>query len=237
MAEITIEGAQRFLNHVSEEKGFYAGIPMPLEDMPLVVHKGHPLRAVFQPTDGAPLIGTEIVIDNQPHTVHAAWDCRVKNCTAIVLRGPGPVWKHWLLTVPAAKPYDLLVNTLSASAPWTLAAETKALSKLMSLITAHQMEMYVLTGCFVERSKKSGVTYMFRRLRPTIAVREIGGVSRTLCGLCLHPIGYYQGSFGGVMVPTDDVIAHLLLMRGCEHRYWREANQHPETSVLSGIGA
>src|SRR3546814_10910453 len=41
---------------------------------------------------------------------------------------------------------------------------------------------------------------------------------RWLCALCLHPIGYYENSWAGAMCPTDDVIAHLMLMRRSEER-------------------
>ena len=29
------------------------------------------------------------------------------------------------------------------------------------------------------------------------------------------------------MCPTDDVVAHLMLMLGDEHLFWRKANQRP----------
>ena len=84
-------------------------------------------------------------------------------------------------------------------------------------------------------SKRSQVTYMFRRGRPTIAIRqdETGGFP--LCALCLHPIGYYADTWAGVMCPTDEVIAHLLMMRGSEEKYWANANQHPVDHPAAGI--
>lgn len=34
------------------------------------------------------------------------------------------------------------------------------------------------------------------------------------------------------MVPTDDIIAHLIMMRGDERSYWSKANQHaPEAGL------
>jgi hypothetical protein len=56
-----------------------------------------------------------------------------------------------------------------------------------------------------------------------------------LASLCLHAIGYYDGSFAGVMVPTDCVISHLMLCRADEHLYWRKANQHPAEVPQAGI--
>jgi hypothetical protein len=84
-----------------------------------------------------------------------------------------------------------------------------------------------LAGAFLETSPRSKVIYLFRRCRPTIAlVNARDEKIRILAVLCLHPIGYYANSFAGVMVPTDDVIAHLMLMRADERRFWSKANHH-----------
>ena len=56
-----------------------------------------------------------------------------------------------------------------------------------------------------------------------------------LCAPCLHPIAYYDGSWAGAMCPTDDVIAHLALMRGDEHMFWRRANQHAPWRREAGV--
>jgi hypothetical protein len=37
------------------------------------------------------------------------------------------------------------------------------------------------------------------------------------------------------MVPTDDVIAHLMLMRGDEHMFWRRCNQHQPWTKEAGV--
>ena len=62
--------------------------------------------------------------------------------------------------------------------------------------------------------------YLFRKGRPTIALRQDEDVNYALCALCLHPIGYYGDTWAGVMCPTDEVIAHLLMMRGSEEKFW-----------------
>lgn len=95
----------------------------------------------------------------------------------------------------------------------------------------------MMTGSFLETSQRSGVTYLFRRLRPTLAMRgSLDGSSvHILAALCLHPIGYYSDSFAGTMVPTDDVCAHLLMMRGDEHHFWRKANHHNIHAASSGL--
>jgi hypothetical protein len=87
--------------------------------------------------------------------------------------------------------------------------------------------LYLLTGHFSEVSKRSQLTYLFRKGRPTIVLRESDDGAYALCALCLHPIGYYGDTWAGVMCPTDEVLAHLLMMRGSEEKFWANANQHP----------
>ena len=116
---------------------------------------------------------------------------------------------------------------------------------LAGLLSHRAFKAYMMTGTFLEISKRSGVAYMFRRLRPTLALsmregsirhgsRGVGG-TRILAALCLHPIGYYRGSWAGAMTPTDDVIAHLMLMRGDEAMFWRRANQHAPWRPEAGL--
>ena len=42
-------------------------------------------------------------------------------------------------------------------------------------------------------------------------------------------------SWAGAMCPTDDVLAHLMLMRGDEAMFWRRANQHAAIDPLAGL--
>jgi len=37
------------------------------------------------------------------------------------------------------------------------------------------------------------------------------------------------------MCPTDEVIAHLLMMRGSEEKLWANANQHPLDHPTAGL--
>jgi hypothetical protein len=127
------------------------------------------------------------------------------------------------------------LRTLEAAAAWPVEAEEKAQKKLASLIREDLFELYMLTGHFSEASKRSQVTYLFRKGRPTIAMREIEEGSYWLGALCLHPIGYYGDTWAGVMCPTDEVIAHLLMMRGSEEKYWANANQHPLDRPAAGV--
>ena len=121
------------------------------------------------------------------------------------------------------------------SLAWGLKQEQNALQTLATLVSHHQMKQYVLTGMFLESSERSKVSYIFRRLRPTVALRDAGDKMKILCCMCLHPIAYYEGSWAGAMCPTDDVIAHLMLMRGDEHHFWKSANQHPAWKPEAGL--
>lgn len=132
---------------------------------------------------------------------------------------------------------NFLLQTLSPiySQAWTLEMESRAVETLGTLIAPHSLDYYRISGCFLETSKRSNLTYCFRRGRPTIVLKGTPDGMHGLVALCLHPIGYYQSTFCGVMCPTDDVIAHLVLMRGDEHLYWKSANQIPLTEPNSGL--
>lgn len=229
---VSMAAAQAWLSQVSEQTNNYAGIPMPLDGVELTVHKKHPLYEIYQP-EVKPLVGDSLTIDGEEWKFRSVWRSRRRKATIIVLQNQQGRCR--MLAVPEPRELDLALATLANSAPWTLNAETTAMQKLAELITAHQFQMYILTGSFVESSKRSKVSYLFRRCRPTVALREQDGTSRVLCALCLHPIGFYNGSHAGVMVPTDDVIAHLLLMRGAEPKLWHDANQHLKDSPLAGL--
>lgn len=132
------------------------------------------------------------------------------------------------------------IDSVKASGAWSLRAELKAMEKLKSFIDEEQYRQYVLTGSFMERSKRTGLCYLFRKGKPTVCVRysqrdDEFVQTRFLGALCLHPIGYYQGTWAGVLVPTDDIIAHLLMMRSDEYLYWKKANVHPMHEIQAGI--
>ena len=132
---------------------------------------------------------------------------------------------------------SMALQTLGCSVAWGVEQESEAIQTLGQMIRHHQFKQYLLTGMFLETSRRSGLTYLFRRLRPTVAIdaRATGGDSRILAALCLHPIGYYAGTWAGSMCPTDDVIAHLSLMRGDEAMFWKRANQHPPGRPEAGL--
>lgn len=130
-----------------------------------------------------------------------------------------------------------MLSTIGVSTGWDIRAEERAMGKLQRMIAPHLFDMYRLTGCFLESSARSNVHYVLRRCRPTVAMVPWDRTDpsaddlpmRTLTVLCMHPIGYYTDTFAGAMVPTDDVIAYLLMIRADEHLLWRRAyHHHPE---------
>ncbi len=138
----------------------------------------------------------------------------------------------------AASQLGMQLKTMGvASEAWKLEVELTAMRKLKSLIPPHLFTAYVLTGAFIETSKRSGLTYMFRKTRPTVAmgVEPETQTMRVVSTLCLHPIGYYAGTWAGAMCPTDDVIAHLMLMRGDEYQFWKKANHHRPWEPEAGL--
>ncbi len=125
----------------------------------------------------------------------------------------------------------------SASSAHTVAAEQKAMRKLKTHLNTAQWRRYVLTGMFTEPSRRSGMYYIFRRVAPTVVCRifadKDGFYIKPFLTLCMHPVGYTAHSGTGCMCPTDDVIAHLLLMRSDEHCYWKKSVHHKITEAVS----
>lgn len=165
---------------------------------------------------------------------------RIRNCFwSQRLRTTVVVWEEdgRICWGPAGVPHGLdhMLTTMGASDAWGIEQEHNALRLLGTLIRHQHFKRYLLTGIFLETSRRSGITYVFRKLRPTIALSMRGAKARIIAALCLHPIGYYQDSWAGAMCPTDDVIAHLMLMRGDEPMFWRRSNQHPADRPEAGL--
>lgn len=140
---------------------------------------------------------------------------------------------------PAFHHITMDLNTLGCADVWGFEQEANALSLLQSMLRPRAFRQYLLTGMFLESSSRSGVTYVFRRLKPTVALAPGRGrpeaPMRVLAALCMHPIAYYAGSWAGAMCPTDDVVAHLSLMRADEHMFWKRCNQHPPYRPEAGL--
>lgn len=118
-------------------------------------------------------------------------------------------------------------------------AELTAMVALLRRLNRNQRDSYILGSAFVETSKKSGVTYIFRKGRPTLAMRmekvEGGEKRHFLAALCTHCLGWYEDTFVGCYPPSDQVLADLLAMRADEAKFWARSIQHSLQDPLSGI--
>lgn len=131
---------------------------------------------------------------------------------------------------------EFMLDTTSRRFGQSARAERKAQRKLRSLVTEDAFARYVLSDNILEKSERSGVHYVIRKNHPTLAYAPVrDGKTRFLAALCLHPLGYYADSFAGILVPTDEVIAHLLMIRADERRYWAKAGQHRPPDPRAGI--
>lgn len=211
----------------------WAGIPMPLEGERLVVEPSYPhaqaLMAMCGETDDASEETPELVGARQRNSF---WSTRRRSDIIIFELADGRI--EWGLQ-PGVHHLTQDLRTLGCAEAWGLEQENTALQLLAGLVDARRYKQYLLTGAFIESSPRSKVTYMFRRLKPTVAIRNHAGQLKVMCTLCMHPIAFYQGTWAGAMTPTDDVVAHLMLMRGDEPMFWRRSNQHPAWRPEAGL--
>lgn len=229
---------------VTERDKEWCGLPMPLPGCGLVVEDRHPhksqiadlQRVIDRDSTAAPVADD---LTHQGWRVVNRWHGR----TVHGLIGQIMILRHedgrttWGLDPDAPKRNRMLFGPFDTYQAWHIDTECTAIDKLATLISEPMFRAYVLTGGFLETSKRSGLTYFFRRCRPTVVMtpHKKGDDMHVLACLCLHPIAYYANTFGGAMVPTDDVISHLLLMRGDEAMLWRRANQHHPSALESGL--
>lgn len=221
----SLRNALRVMADMKEE---WAGIPLPITGQPLVIEPTYPkaaeLAAIGQ-TEEPFVWPPGYQLRNVFWSSHRRSDIIVWSQNDKVQWGLQPRTHH----------FDQDLQTLGASIAWGIEQEANALALLAEHLKHHPFKQYLLTGMFIESSPRSGVSYVFRKLRPTIAVTMRGPQLRILCALCMHPIAYYAGSWAGAMCPTDDVIAHLLLMRADEPMFWRRCNQHPAHLPEAGL--
>jgi hypothetical protein len=213
---------------------------MPLDDFKMIIEPNYPGAAELSKIGGT--IDRYAQGDSTPEEADFMSRAKIRNtfystkwrCQIVVYELEGKV-EH--VKFPAIHHFDQDFGTMGASTAWGLEQENNALKLLQSLLKPHIFKMYALTGMFPETSPRSGLTYIFRRLKPTVVLNAKPGVGdvKIIAALCMHPIAYYDGTWAGAMCPTDDVIAHLMLMRGDEPMYWRRANQHPAHLPAAGL--
>lgn len=199
---------------------------MPLADEQLIIEPSYPYAQLAE-------IGAPKVDEDAGWRLVNEWYSQRHGAIIILMRDPeGRL--QWGKR-PAVHSLRQQLRTLGCSDAWGIEQEGAALQLLGQMLRHRAFKQYLLTGAFLERSERSGITYMFRKLRPTVAISTRGDDSRIIAALCMHPIAYYAGSWAGAMCPTDDVIAHLALMRGDEHMFWKRCNQHPAWRPEAGL--
>jgi hypothetical protein len=235
------ESEEALARHYSEmaiARKEWGGIPLPVSGAHLVMEPRYPFEGIetarglirFRPpADPAEGPGSEDLVFNR-------WYSR-RLGRMVSIRGTQGQRRAIIEPALDSMRLVLTLKTMVAAGGWSPRAERRARERLRGLISPGHDRTYELTGGFLERSPRSGVAYLFRRLRPTLALRfdAAGETIRVLAALCLHPVGYYERSWAGALTPTDDVIAHLLLMRGCEAKFWARAEQHPTWDPAAGL--
>lgn len=234
----TVEWAELIaaLDEIAQAHGHEYGLPMP------DIENGHR----FVPAKRTPLAHTNITnpirteygqeLATRNMKIRNSWESLGDVTVTVIDTDEGPMS---LKTLHAGQRLRKMIDGMSlrASLPnMTADAEMKAMETIKKKLSVGQWNSYALNGIFPERSKRSDIYYFFRKGLPTIAVsyhKNKGG--RVLAALCLHPIGYYTGTYVGAMTPTDEVIAHLILMRGDERRFWAKSGQWHPSDPRSGI--
>lgn len=224
--EDNYEETRRLSQHIAHQAGEWAGIPTPIDGERMVVEDRHRLKNYCdqQQENGQ---SDELVLNT--------WRLSNKRQTVYVWKRPTSGSKVAIISDGSVFSKDF--KTAACAVAWSMRAERQALRFLQNLISPYAYKTYTMTGMFIEQSKRSGVYYMFRRLRPTVAARPTRDEKdmRILAALCLHPVGYYARTWAGALCPTDDVISHLLMMRGDEKLYWKRANQIAPEAPEAGI--
>lgn len=239
---------------ITERDGEWCGLPVPLPGLGLVLEDKHPraeqIAELQRITDE-----DEVPVERERGDFGDGWG--VMNKWRATLKGGVTadvyVVRHVDGRIAAGidpllpRRNRLLLGPLETLDAWNVETEVTAMERLATLLSERMFKAYLLTGTFLETSKRSGLVYIFRRLRPTVVMsphrtkRQFlddsppEGDMHILTCLCLHPLGYYANSFCGAMTPTDDVIAHLLMMRADEHLFWKRANHHAPAAPESGL--
>lgn len=245
--ELTWEAIRYGISKLCEDRGWHHGCPLPSatsEGHSLIVARGAPLHD-RQP-DGMPMnfnmTPQEFVCSNKDVDEDAI---RLVNrwtpapTRVEIFSDSKGIWKvRWPVAYERMR-FELDSMFIRAGAvDWQ--TEMVAMRSLQEKITDGQFGSYMLSGAFPEKSLRSGVTYILRKGKPTIALTEkplpTGKTQRRfLAALCLHGLAYYTDTWCGSQAPSDDVITHLMLIRTDEHAFWKKSGQHPITDPRAAI--
>jgi len=223
-----LAGLRNGLRRLAADRDEWAGIPIPLEGERLIIEPSYPYAQLSKVGEEKPNA------EDEGLRLRNAFYSTKLRCLVLVIEDKGRVVYG---LKPAVHHLTQDLRTLGCSDAWGIEQESNATRTLAELVSHRQFKQYMLTGMFMESSKRSGLHYLFKRLKPTVAIGKDPrrDTLRVLCSLCMHPIAYYAGSWAGAMCPTDDVIAHLMMMRGDEPMLWRRSSQHPAWAPEAGL--
>jgi hypothetical protein len=236
----TWEELNEMLTGIGEEHGCDYGVPLPSRNASknkfnqVVMAPGTPLRHTVSINQYR--TEAEERLYSEGFKIRNSWEILGDRSISVIDTEEGPIA---YCEYRAGARMRKLVDSMAVrhdSTNLTAEAEFHAMSSLEKRISTNQYRSYVLNGMFPERSKRSDIHYIFRKGYPTIAFSYHGfPEGRIICCLCLHPFGYYKGTWAGMMTPTDEVIAALLLMRADEHLFWRKSGQWAASDLRSGL--
>lgn len=161
------------------------------------------------------------------------WKGRYRHIQVEIFASPEGVRTCHVQEIPTDpfQRFDMMMRSFqSRDGSGSLRAERVAARKLRKMLSKEQLKQFTLTDMFCEIGR-SGVRYYLRKNRPTIAMRD----NNVLCAMCTHPAGYYTGTWTGALPPSDEIIAHLGMIRADEHYFWRKSNQIAIGETNSGI--
>lgn len=155
------------------------------------------------------------------------WDIIPRTINILECRNGGTA--YWPTSPTSRRFTALLEGMMLRTGAVTVEAELKAQEALFARLTERQRHSYIVNNAFIELSTRSGVHYMLRKGLPVVAMTgdKRTGRMKILAALCVHGMGYFDGTPAGCLPPSDDVLFNLLLIRSGEHYYWRKCGQYP----------
>lgn len=193
---LTLNEASRRIAKERFDQQDWSGLPIPVPGLSLVLERRYKHKCLenFRWKECYDENGVREEVHDEPiqgptqfRWINSWWNAKFQVNITVLRDHEGRA----RFTFSPADRLSFMIRTLDAAAAWPFEAEQKALQKLATFIPRHLFELYCLTGHFAEVSKRSQVTYLFRKGKPTIAIRQDEEYGYPLCALCLHPIGYY----------------------------------------------
>lgn len=243
--EVSYDQIHEVMDQMATEAGYEYGLPVPAlgvgsEENYLIVAKGVPLRGIIAMNQMDQHVeSAQRIMRMHGCEIRNSWRTLGDTETTIIQTDEGPLaWTEPMAGTRLRKLMDTMITR--SNTQLSPEAEERAMLSLKAKVTRAQWRSYLLNCAFLEKSKRSNLFYLFRKGYPTLALSfaDIDGKpssGRCIAALCLHPMGYYAYTHAGLMTPTDEVIAALLLMRGDEHGFWKKSGQWKASDTRSGL--